>query len=193
MTKQTPRPAKARRQTGTKTKPKSKRAATKPAGKTPKKKRTTKPRGGGAGRPPHYDDPVALGKKIVEYFAYCDSNLKIKQVENADGKGMHDESEPDPLPYTISGLCLHLGFAAVQTLHDYQDREEFSDLIKGARLRIEAQDERRLKQGKGGAGLIFVTKNRHGWSDKIEMRTKNWIDDTLDEMKNAGRRPSTEQ
>ena len=116
------------------------------------------------GRPLKYKTAQALESAIQAYFDDCDNHMEEIHMEEGGVVAMNK-----PEPYTISGLALWLGFVAVQSIHDYEARGKFSDVIKRARLKIEAQDEKTLKKGKGGAGLIFVTKNRHGWTDKQQI------------------------
>ena len=68
--------------------------------------------------------------------------------------------------HTITGLALHLGFSDRQSLYDYQERPEFSCIIKKARLRIENVYEQRLLSN-SPTGSIFALKNM-GWKDKVE-------------------------
>ena len=117
------------------------------------------------GRPLKFKTVAELEKMIKEYFDYCDNRIvEVHSEKTGEVFGLNK-----PAPYTISGLALYLGFCEVKSLHDYEKRGEFLHAIKGARIRIEAQDEERLKEGIGGAGLIFVTKNRHGWTDKQQV------------------------
>ena len=69
--------------------------------------------------------------------------------------------------FTICGLAYYLGFASRQSLSDYEDKIEFTDIIKRARLRIEMNYEESL-QDKSPAGSIFALKNM-GWHDKTEV------------------------
>ena len=68
--------------------------------------------------------------------------------------------------YTITGLALALGTSR-KTLCEYAKKEEFSNTIKAAKQRVEAQVERILLE-KGHAGAIFWAKN-HGWQDKQQI------------------------
>lgn len=75
--------------------------------------------------------------------------------------------EEDKHP-TMAGLCSYLKIPK-QTLHEYEKREEYSDLIKGARLQVEAEVERQLLYGKGGAaGPIFWLKNHSDYVDATQ-------------------------
>jgi hypothetical protein len=68
---------------------------------------------------------------------------------------------------TITGLCLYLGFDSRQSFYDYEQKVEFSYIIKKARLRIENHYEQCLQYG-NVTGAIFPLKNM-GWSDKQEI------------------------
>lgn len=95
------------------------------------------------GRPPLYDDPDKLINRIGEYF---DNNDK----------------------YTITGLCLYLGFSSRQSFYDYEERDAFSYIIKRARLVIESMYEEKLITNTP-TGAIFALKNM-GWIDKQEVK-----------------------
>jgi len=95
-----------------------------------------------SGRPPIYDDPGKLEKKINDYF-----NLK-------------DEK------FTITGLCLFCGFESRQSFYEYEKKDEFTYIIKRARMLIENMYEQKL-QGTAPTGAIFALKNM-GWEDKSE-------------------------
>lgn len=94
-----------------------------------------------AGRPAVYTEPGQLEAQIQEYFA---SETK----------------------HTITGLAYHLGFESRQSLYDYEQKGEFSYMIKRARLKVETMYEENLS-GTTPTGSIFALKNM-GWKDKTE-------------------------
>lgn len=96
------------------------------------------------GRPLKFTSPDILQNKIEEYFAKCD----------AEGT-----------PYLITGLALHLDTSR-ETLINYENRDDFFDTVKRAKLRVEADYELSLRK-RGSAGDIFGLKN-FGWTDKTE-------------------------
>lgn len=101
--------------------------------------------GNEGGRPPLFNNPNDLQGCIDAYFVNC-------KLEN--------------LIPTISGLCYSCGFESRQSFYDYEDKIEFTYIIKRARLRIEMVYEERL-QGNNATGSIFALKNM-GWHDKTE-------------------------
>ena len=98
--------------------------------------------GNKGGRPALYSTPAELQDQIDDYFDQEDTK------------------------FTVCGLALFLGFTSRQSLLDYQNKDEFTDIIKKARLRIECGYEE-LLQKPGCTGIIFALKNM-GWVDKIE-------------------------
>lgn len=96
------------------------------------------------GRPLKFKTPEELQNKVDEYFRTC---------------------EETKTPLTITGLAYHLETTR-ETLMDYQKRDNFSDTIKRAKLRIEMDYEKALR-ARGSAGDIFGLKN-FGWKDKFE-------------------------
>lgn len=98
-----------------------------------------------AGQPALYNSPEELSIKIEQYF----EELKA------------EKEEP-----TVTGLALYLGFESRQSLYDYGKREEFSYIIKRAKLRVENGYEKALRLN-NATGPIFALKNM-GWKDKTE-------------------------
>lgn len=98
--------------------------------------------GNEGGRPPLYDDPQKLSQKVDEYF-----NIPGQKI-------------------TISGLAYHLGFESRQSFYDYEEKIEFSYVVKKARLRVEMSYEEKLSNS-ACTGPIFALKNM-GWKDKTE-------------------------
>jgi len=95
-----------------------------------------------AGRPLIFETPEELKQKVDEYF----------------------DSTDRP---TLAGLALKLGFESRQTLYNYEERGGFLDIIKNARMRVEAIYEERLIYEQNQTGVIFSLKNM-GWKDKTE-------------------------
>lgn len=93
------------------------------------------------GRPLKFKTVEELEVKIESYFESC---LETKE------------------PITVTGLALWLDTTR-DTLMDYQNRDEFSDAIKKAKLRVENDYEKALRTN-GKAGDIFGLKN-FGWKD----------------------------
>jgi hypothetical protein len=100
-----------------------------------------------AGRPLKFKTVEELQTKVKEYFETCDEKGK---------------------PYTITGLALSLDTTR-QGLMNYQERDEFYDTIKKAKLQCENYAEEQLFVGKNTAGVIFNMKNNYGWVDKQEI------------------------
>ena len=96
------------------------------------------------GRPLKFKSAAELEKKIAEYFAEC-----VRMGE----------------PLTVTGLALALDTTR-ETLMDYQEKNDYSDAIKKAKLRIENAYEKRLI-ARGNGGDIFALK-QFGWKDRTE-------------------------
>lgn len=111
--------------------------------------------GNNGGRPRHFETPEDLELKVVEYFEFC-----IEQK----------------MECAVSGLCQFLGFADRKSFQDYEDRKEFSLIIKRARQAIEMSYELDLRTFKFG-GAIFALKNinKEAWKDKTEQEVKQTI------------------
>lgn len=94
-------------------------------------------------RPLKYETPEELEEAVEDYF---NGNDRV----------------------TLAGLALHLGFESRQTLYNYGERDGFLDIIKKARMRVEATYEERLIYEPNQTGVIFSLKNM-GWRDKSEV------------------------
>lgn len=100
--------------------------------------------------------------------------LKFKTVEEMQEKidAYFDECIEKEKPYTITGLALALDTTR-ETLLDYEDKDEFSDTVKKAKLRCENYAEEFLFKGKNVVGSIFNLKNNYKrWVDKQEVVQK---------------------
>lgn len=115
------------------------------------------------GRPPIYETPEELEKKINEYY----DSLSAKVIPGLEGDGSDDEITYAE-PATITGLALYLGFESRQSFYDYERKENFSYIIKKARLRIEHEYEKKLHY-KNPTGSIFALKNM-GWDDRTQIK-----------------------
>ena len=115
------------------------------------------------GRPAMYDSAEELAAKIDEYF---NGGCRTKTV--LVGK----EKEPVEIPVpTITGLAIFLGFESRQSFYDYEQKPDFTYIIKRARLFIEREYEEQLASG-NVTGAIFALKN-FGWRDKSEIDHTN--------------------
>lgn len=101
-----------------------------------------------AGRPATYTTKEELEKEIDRYFV---------------------ETQQDEI--AITGLALFLWFTSRQALINYQEKEEFVDTIKRAKMRVELAYEKRLI-ARGNGWDVFALKN-FDWTDKQELDTRN--------------------
>lgn len=136
------------------------------------------------GRPLKFANAAELDRRIKAYFRSCDPHIitvkRLKYPTITDSKGRKHVDEygiPEVIrqkvmseqkPYTVTGLALYLGTSR-QTLLDYEERNEFSDAIKEAKLKIESFAEMNLYGSKSSvAGTIFSLANNFGWKNKVE-------------------------
>ncbi len=96
------------------------------------------------GRPLKFPSLDDLKIKIDAYFQKCDISEE---------------------PYTITGLALALNTSR-ETLLNYEEREEYFDTIKEAKLRVQNYAEKKLFTSTP-TGPIFALKN-FGWTDKTQ-------------------------
>ncbi len=95
------------------------------------------------GRPLKYETPDDLKKAINKYF---EAN--------------------EFLQYTVTGLALVIG--SKQLLADYEQRDDYKEIVRQARLIVEHSYELALRNTTIPAGVIFALKN-FGWSDRMEV------------------------
>ena len=117
-----------------------------------KKNKLSKRGRAGEGKPPFYDDPVKMQEAVEGYFTERDTVAK-KNVARPH--------------YTICGLALALGFTSRQSLLNYENKPEFVDIIKKAKLRVEQNYEESLRSP-ACVGSIFALKQLK-WQDKQEL------------------------
>lgn len=77
---------------------------------------------------------------------------------------------------TITGLALFLWFTSRQAIMNYQEKEEFVDTIKRAKMKVEQAYEKRLI-ARGNGWDVFALKN-FDWTDKQEIDQRNLNIDT---------------
>ncbi|MFC6998050.1 terminase small subunit [Rufibacter roseus] len=132
--------------------------------------------GNEGGRPPIFASPKELQSKIDEYFEYIKGDLK-EERETINSKTGATQYiliwNREPEPATITGLALFLGFADRQSLNDYEEKIEFSFMIKKARTRVENGYEKAL-HAQSPTGAIFALKNM-GWNDKQQVEHSGGI------------------
>lgn len=135
------------------------------------------------GRPLKFPSVEELQARIDAYFQDCDPHMveEHQWVEKRDstGKLVKDSNGQTQLvelkikrltkqiPYTITGLALYLDTSR-ETLLEYQEREEFVDTIKKAKVKCENYAEQMLFSTTP-TGSIFNLKNNYGWRDKTEV------------------------
>ena len=107
------------------------------------------------GKPKVVETPERFTELAEEYISKCEDNNKTM---------------------TITGLALHLGFASIQSIHDYAKYDGFEFAVKRARLYIEHSYELKLS-GNNVAGPIFALK-QFGWSDKQQIEHSEKVTDS---------------
>lgn len=93
--------------------------------------------------------------------------LKFKDAQTLQDAcdAFFDDCLANDDPFTITGLALAIG-ATRELLCNYEEKDEFCDTVKAAKMRCENYAEKQLFKT-GGSGPIFALKN-YGWRDKTE-------------------------
>jgi len=110
--------------------------------------------------------PEELQERIDSYFKACDTNRTDKLL--GDGANAIVSEVPDPIPYTLTDLALHIGLrGGRQSILNYQERDGFDEIIEEAKLKILSQWERRLARvGNNSGAQFYVTNNAKGYIDQ---------------------------
>src|SRR6185369_16142220 len=116
--------------------------------------------------PLKFPNPEILQTAIDEYFESCWFEKVTESTDPDTGKVEMSVVRYQQRPYTIAGLAYHLHMTT-QGLREYQGKDEFSGIIKRAKLQVEMNEEENLF-GKNPAGSIFWLKNHAGYKDKTE-------------------------
>lgn len=117
---------------------------------------------------PLYSNPDDIQLMVDSYFDTLDP---VTIDINKGGKSFTIK------PYTITGLCLYLGYESRFSFYDVEKVNGYAHVIKTARQRIENHYENCLMMG-APAGPIFALKNM-SWTDKTEQT----INQTIREVK----------
>lgn len=112
------------------------------------------------GRPRKISEKEELQNKINNYFEECEKNKE---------------------PYTITGLCMALDICR-DTLCEYAKKDEFSDTIKKAKLKVENYLEKHLITDSSTTGIIFNLKNNFDWSDKQQIEHSGNVNNPFSEL-----------
>ena len=121
------------------------------------------------GRPLKFKTPKELEKKIDAYFDSCFRpliNPKTNEIiKDKDGNEIIAQYKP----FTISGLAYALGTNRM-TLLNYENKEEFSEIVTRAKERCEVYAEESLYDRDKCNGAKFVLINTYKkWSEKQEI------------------------
>lgn len=115
-----------------------------------------------------------LTAHIDAYFNHVDGGYHPEKKSLKTSKKANDktkkEIDGEQIPATIAGLALFLGFNSRQDFDDYEVKGKFADVLKRARLRIEAMYEEKLYQ-QSSAGAVYALKNV-GRNNGADSKTK---------------------
>lgn len=114
---------------------------------------------------------VRLQRLVDAYFTHIegDHHIEYKPPKNAKDDPVLEEViiyDRKPEPPTLTGLALYLGFNSRQEFENYERKPRFGIPLKRARLRIEAEYEKKLHLT-SAAGAIFALRSL-GWNEDRE-------------------------
>ena len=96
---------------------------------------------------------------LAGYFETISPNENNSTTDKPSKKKIEAE------PPTMSGLAYHLGFKSVSDFEAIEAKGKYSALLKRARLRVEAEYEKKL-HFQSATGAIYALKSL-GWSDRM--------------------------
>src|SRR5687768_3058617 len=96
-----------------------------------------------------FKTPAILQQLVTEYFDKTDTELMPVYHKQLTKEGALVKL-PTRRPYTVEGLCLHLGTSRV-TLLEYQKLPEYADIITMAKQRITKDQIERALIGENNA------------------------------------------
>jgi hypothetical protein len=107
----------------------------------------------------HLKTIKAYRARIAKYFSFIKGEYHIEKVPAKGSKDSTDFIDQkvwdrEPEPATLSGLALALGFISIAELEAYERDGKFAHIIKKARLKVEAEYEKRLHY-QSATGAIF--------------------------------------
>ena len=131
-----------------------------------------------AGRPKKWKSPKELQDQIDAFYEWCEANDKRITVSrlawwlDVDRKSLIRYERADE-------------FNWLSTVSE-EERKEYSNTIKKAKRRIQAEYEELLYQKGSNTGAIFTLKNNYDWKDKQEIVStdKKSINDMTEEELN---------
>jgi hypothetical protein len=140
------------------------------------------------GRPLKFKSVEELGIAINLYFDDCDKEYgtrKWAHDEIVDGQCQNCFAKAETKgcmlisgemkrkrPYTITGLALALDTSR-ETILDYEEKDEFSDTVRRAKLKIHNFGEECLFDPKVPTnGVKFSLANNYAWKEKSETTVK---------------------
>lgn len=116
-------------------------------------------------RKPKYKSAEDMQWAIDAYFTYCDGHAATDE----SGHVLTDK-QGNPViigehPPTVTGLAWWLGFESRQSLLNYEGRNAaFREVMRAAKLRIEAYTEERLFDRDGQRGAQFSLEHNFRWN-----------------------------
>ena len=112
--------------------------------------------GNNGGRPPIFNTPQELEKKIADYLDWEDKQKRPDSYSGM-GKGV----------YTLSGCALFLGFASKSSMDDQSKRDvEFSNVVSRFKLFMAHWNEQKMYWGGTYMAAQFWLRNHGGYSDE---------------------------
>lgn len=105
---------------------------------------------------------------VDTYFKYIKGEFHMEcipsKTKNTDEAIQQKVWDREPEPPTLAGLALHLGFDSLKSFDDCEQNDNLGPILKRARLRVEAEYEKKLHQS-APTGAIFALKN-FGWNER---------------------------
>jgi hypothetical protein len=82
---------------------------------------------------------------------------------------------------TIISFCMYLDLPR-SSYYAYQDIDEYQDTIKKIDDKLEQITINKMLDARNPAGAIFYAKNKHGYSDKLDIKAETTDKSALDKL-----------
>ena len=125
------------------------------------------------GKPLIYETPEKLQAAVDRYFIYCQGEKALDNEGNPIITKYGFLYSRDPIPPTVEGMCVYIGFNAKQTWYNYAEREEYIDVVTRARLKFEQYNTESLYDRDRFKGAERTLVHHYGWEPANQIQITN--------------------
>jgi len=125
------------------------------------------------GRKRKFETPEDMLREGLDYFEYAINNpYEKKEVVKSGNMAGQEISVKLPQPFTLRGLCLHMGIT-LQTFNNYAHKEENKDFFEVASTLRGICEEQALKGAVMGDYNANLVQRLVGLKDEVDITSNN--------------------